>query len=320
MRRLLMIGTTIAMIATLAGCGVSETETTANPVSPTTTGTAARQTVTTTVVSTTTTEMHNEPWVEKDIVFITRLGDGATVTLDIYFPADPVDAPIVIEPVRPAVGDLVEQGVIVVTIGSDDLLGDEGPGGPEEIVAAGQQRPEKLECAIRFARARAAELGNDHPTVLLSGVSFGGGLAAQVGLFGETLADRWDEYATTAGPPRRFECEVTGGSTHVDAVIGMAGTYDLSMPIFDGMYGRAHQQEHNPEMQEFLASTIGANPDLTLRLIHGIYDDIPVENAEQFAEMLSAAGYDVQLTTWAGGHEEPPTELFVSTIMAVLDR
>lgn len=315
-----MIGTTIAMIATLAGCGVSETETTANPVSPTTTETATRQTVTTTVVSTTTTEMHNEPWVEKDVVFITRIGDGATVTLDIYFPADPVDAPIVIEPVRPAVGDLVEQGVIVVTISSDDLLGDEGPGGPEEIVAAGQQRPEKLECAIRFARARAAELGNDNPTVLLSGVSFGGGLAAQVGLFGETLADRWDEYATTAGPPRRFECEVTGGSTHVDAVIGMAGTYDLTVPIFDGMYGRAYQQEHNPGMQEFLTSSIGANPSLKLRLIHGTRDDIPVEFAEQFAAVLRDAGYDAQVITWGGGHDEAPKYLFIPTVLEVLGR
>lgn len=315
-----MIGTTIAMIATLAGCGVSETETTANPVSPTTTETATRQTVTTTVVSTTTTEMHNEPWVEKDVVFITRIGDGATVTLDIDFPADPVDAPIVIEPVRPAVGDLVEQGVIVVTISSDDLLGDEGPGGPEEIVAAGQQRPEKLECAIRFARARAAELGNDNPTVLLSGVSFGGGLAAQVGLFGETLADRWDEYTTTAGLPRRFECEVTGGSTHVDAVIGMAGTYDLTVPIFDGMYGRAYQQEHNPGMQEFLTSSIGANPSLKLRLIHGTRDDIPVEFAEQFAAVLRDAGYDAQVITWGGGHDEAPKYLFIPTVLEVLGR
>jgi hypothetical protein len=315
MRRLLAIGMTISMLGAVAGCGPETTSTTSTQI-------ATVAPTATTLGAATTVEERVGARTESDLVFATRIRDGATLTLDIHLPAEPENAPIVINPIGRAVGSLIEQGVTVVTWDENDHLG-EGPGGPEEIVADSafvRGMAELIGCTVRLARVGASDLGSDDPRVVLSGVSFGGGLAVQVALFGDTLDARWEGFVSEGGPPRQFDCEVTGGSTQVDAVIGMAGTYDLSMPIFDGMYGRAHQQEHNPEMQEFLASTIGANPDLTLRLIHGIYDDIPVENAEQFAEMLSAAGYDVQLTTWAGGHEEPPTELFVSTIMAVLDR
>jgi len=302
---------TLGLLAALAACAGSVPEVTLTPeVAPTSAFTPTAEA--------TPTGAPGGVATASDLVFLTRIEDGAVVTLDIHFPAEPVDAPIVIEPIRSAVDDLVEQGVIVVTIDPDDLPGDEGPGGPEEIVAARQDPPESLECAIRFARARASEVGNDDPTVVLSGVSFGGGLAVQVGLFGDTLAASWDEFAAMGGPPRQFDCEVTGGSTHVDAVVGMAGTYDLCMPIIDGMYGRAYQQEHDPEMQEFLASAIGANPDLKLRLIHGTYDEIPVSYADEFAEVLRNAGYDAQLITWAGGHQAPPTELFLTTVMEVL--
>ena len=98
----------------------------------------------------------------------------------------------------------------------------------------------------------------------------------------------------------------------------MAGAYDLSVPIFDGTYGGAYQQKTDPELQQFLVSSIGANPDLKVRLIHGTFDEIPVEYAAEFAEILIDAGYDAQLITWPGGHEGAPAELFLSTLMEVL--
>ena len=87
--------------------------------------------------------------------------------------------------------------------------------------------------------------------VVLTGFSNGGGLAAHAALFGADLDARWDEYAAEGGPPRQVECEVTDGSTHVDAVVGMAGPYDVYVPIYDGVYGRAYQQERTPSCRSF---------------------------------------------------------------------
>ena len=156
---------------------------------------------------------------------------------------------------------------------------------------------------------------------MLTGHSTGGGLGAHVGLFGATLEARWDEYATKGGPPRQVECEVTDGSTHVDALVGMNGTYDVHVPIIDAGYGHAYQQNRDPELWEFLSSSIGVNPDLKVRLIHATNDYIPVEEAAEFAALLTDAGYDVQLTTFNGlHHEAPPPELFLPTIVEVLSR
>ena len=293
----------------LTGCGSSE-----DAESATTT-----EAETTTVAPTTTTSIAQEPtepWTERDLVLFRRISDGATLTVDLHYPVDPTNAPIIIGG-SPA---LVDAGMIVVDIGNDDHLG-EGPGGPEEIVthpAFVRASAEKFGCAIRLARVRAAELGNDDPVVVLTGVSFGGGTATQVALFGDTLDAAWDRFAEIGGPPRQYDCEVTGGSTHVDAVVGMAGTYDLSMPIFDGTFGRAYQMEHNPDVQQFLASAIGANPDLKVRVIHGTRDDIPVEDAEAFTATLTEAGYNAEIITWPGGHESAPLELLQSTLDEVL--
>jgi hypothetical protein len=48
-----------------------------------------------------------------------------------------------------------------------------------------------------------------------------------------------------------------------------ACAYDLFVPAFDGFYGRAYQQERDPELQQFLTSAIGAHPEVEVRLIHG---------------------------------------------------
>jgi hypothetical protein len=98
----------------------------------------------------------------------------------------------------------------------------------------------------------------------------------------------------------------------------MAAPYDVFVPIYDGKWGRAYQQERDPQLQEFLSSSIGANPDLKVRLIHGTSDHIPVEDAAEFAALLTDAGHDVQLATFEGGHGEPPTDLYSSTIREVL--
>lgn len=48
--------------------------------------------------------------------------------------------------------------------------------------------------------------------------------------------------------------------------------------------------------------------------------DIPVEQAEEFTAVLTDFGYDAQLITWRRGHEVAPDELFLSTLLDILDR
>lgn len=283
----------------MAACGSADSD------SPATTGPADTPTTPATLAA----EVENPSQVviEEDVPFAT-FGE-ITLTLDLYMPADPSSAPIVVE----APADLAHDGAIVVT-NVTALLPD--PPGNDVSKWLGEhglflrRRAEAAACAIRFALGRAAELGNADPTVVVFGASEGGGAAAHVALFGATLEQRWDEFAQTGGPPRQMECLVTDGTTHVDGLVGTAGGYGLWVPITDDEYGRTYQQERDPELQQFLASALGANPDLTIRLAHGTNDMVvPVSVSTLFEAALAAAGYDVELITYEGGHEDPPDEI-----------
>ncbi len=260
--------------------------------------------------------------VKSDLAYLSW--NGVALTLDLHVPGESAGAPIVISPPLSAVDGLVAEGAIVVTLDEEDDFGYEWPRSAEAILsdpAAIRAWAEKNACAIHLARARASELGSDDPIVVLSGWGgAAGGIAAHVALFGDTFDARWDEFAAASGPPRQFDCVVTDGSTHVDAVLPMGGSYDVFVPIFDGTWGRAFQQEQFPAVHQFLSSSIGANPDLKVRLIHGTTDPISAEYAAELAETLTDAGYDVQFIPFEGGHVPPPAELYLSTVLEVLDR
>ena len=285
----------------------------------------ADDSVGTTLASTTTVEDQALAVTEEDLVYATW-AEGS-LTLDLHPPAKPADAPIVIYlPGRGRdfappwiVRGLVDEGAFVLVVRypasnstPEQVLADHG--------ADAGAKAESVACAINYARAQASEFGNNDPVVVLTGFSNGGGLGAHAALFGATLEARWDEYAAEGGPSRQVECEITDGSTHVDALVSMGGPYDVNVPIYDGKYGRAYQQEQDPELWEFLSSSIGANPDLKVRLIHGTSDYIPVEDPTEFAALLTDAGYDVELVTFDGGHEVAPPEVFFPTAMEVVGR
>ena len=263
---------------------------------------------------------------ELDLEYATHAQEP--LTLDMYVPAESEGAPIVLHlpgggetgAPMPVVDPLVEEGAIVVFVraarrsaGATTLLADGG------TVARAQA--DSMACAIRFARAEAAELGSDDPVFVLSGYSWGGGLAAHVALLGKDLEARWNEYAAEGGPERKVDCAIPTGSTHVDALVAMGSDYDHFVPAWDGpvgKYGRSYQQERDPALWEFLYDSIGAAPDLKVRLLHGTTDPItPPEMAAEFAAVLTAAGYDVQFETFEGGHSLP-VDLAVSTITEVL--
>ncbi len=272
---------------------------------------------------------------EKDVVYATweegalayEAWEERSLTLDMYAPAEAGGAPIVIylpgrgETDAPTlmVDGLVEEGTIVFVVryarskaGPETILSDHG--------AVARAKAESVACAIHFAREQASERGSTDPVVVLTGFSSGGGLAAHAALFGDTLEARWDEHAAEGGPARQVECEATEGSTHVDALIGVAGPYDVFVPTYDGKWGRAYQQEHDPALWQFLSSSIGANPDLSVRLIHGTRDNvISYENSVEFATMLTDAGYDVgEVIAFDDGEHLVPSELAVPTIMEAI--
>jgi hypothetical protein len=149
----------------------------------------------------------------------------------------------------------------------------------------------------------------------------GGGFVAHVALFGAELEAAWEEFAATGGPPRKIDCVAASGSTDVDGMIGVAGAYDFLVPVFEGLYGLTYQQERDPELQEFMASAVGRNPHLKVRLFHDPADPaIPLENSTMFEAVLAEAGYDVAVIEFDGGHSYPQAELVVPVLMEVLDR
>jgi hypothetical protein len=258
--------------------------------------------------------------IERGLPFATF--DDRTLTLDLWLPADPNGAPIVFDPYYP--NDIARAGAFVVSV-------DTGVGDPPDNDDAGvrflgdhgafvRAQAEEIACAIRFGRERAAALGSDDPVVVLSAFSSPGGPATHVALLGDTLDERWGEFAATVGgPPRQVECVVPDGSTHVDALVGTNGTYDLYVPAIEGLYGRTYQEAFDPELQAFLASALGADPELVVRLFHGTRDKaIPTTVSEDFAAALADAGYDVQYTPFDGGHDAPPAELGLPVYLELL--
>ncbi len=248
--------------------------------------------------------------------------DGESLSLYVHMPADLTGAPIVITGSPEIAEGLVDEGVIVIELTIKDPY---DTGEPGELLtdhgAPIRAMAEQYVCAIRFARERAADDGNHDPLVVLNAFSVDAGIAAHVALLGSTFEDRWDEFADVGGPSGQIECDNNSGSTHVDALVGMAGRYDMIVPAYDGEYGRAYQLERDPELQQFLASAIGANPELAVRLIHGTGDDlIALERSAEIESALADAGYNVSLVTFDGGHVEPPAELVLSTIMEALGR
>ena len=169
--------------------------------------------------------------IEQALPFATY--DDVTLTLDLWLPADPAGAPIALNP--PGIGDdLAQAGAIAVAIrmGGVGIPSVEG-GFLDDHGVFIRARAEESACAIRFARARAAELGSDDPIVVVYGLSNWGGSTAHAALLGSTLEERWDAFAATGGgPPRQVECLVPYGSTRVDALVATGGTYDLFVPAF----------------------------------------------------------------------------------------
>ncbi len=264
--------------------------------------------------------------VTKDLVYakVLKRGEPVELMLDMYAPSESGDWPIVLylhdfgetkEGTTLLPQAIAERGAIVLNIDYPDI--------DPSVACLNQgnghrELDEIIGCAVRFGRSGAASVGSETTPLAIAGFSWGGGIASHVALMGETLNRRWEEYAAAhGGPPCQCECVVNQGSTHVDALVGIAGAYEAFIG-YDGLYGREFLQEKDPELWQMLYSSIGENPELKIRLLHSDTDStIPYENSAAFAALLTEAGYDVELIPFNGGHTAP-LEPTVQTIIDVL--
>ena len=134
-------------------------------------------------------------------------------------------------------------------------------------------------CAVRYARARAAELGSSDQ-IMLIGHSAGAHLAAAVALSGDAFGG---------------DCSWDGSSTP-QSLVGLAGIYQIDAvePVMELLLGGS--RETAPEAWagadpfEHLASAAG----MTITLIHGTDDGIvPPSASESFQTALEELGVDV---------------------------
>jgi predicted esterase len=175
---------------------------------------------------------------------------------------------------------------------------------------------ELLGCAIRYLRHSVEEAGGESGALAVSGFSMGGAPAAHAALAGESLEQLWEEFSASRDLPRLVECVAEQGSTHVDALVGVAGAYDAFVG-YEGLYGLEYIQVRDMQLWELLHGAIGLNPDLRVRLLHSRGDDlIPYENSEAFVTVLTSAGIPVELTEFEGPHSTLPHD---ETVAAVLD-
>jgi acetyl esterase/lipase len=156
-----------------------------------------------------------------------------------------------------------------------------GPGWPEA--------PEDIACAMRYARAHAADYGGDPDTLVLVGHSYGGYLGPLVALAG----DEFDG-----------DClySVDDFSALPTGFVGIAGNYVVEVDtvsdrrLWTRWYrGSRGQRPEAWEMGEY-RTHIGNNPDLAVRIIHERGDPIiPPRQPRRFHRDLQGAGYDVEL-------------------------
>lgn len=183
-----------------------------------------------------------------------------------------------------------------------------------------RQLAELTACAIRFAHSSAADPERREVPLILAGASYGGGIASHVALFGENVDHRWEEYGIIhGGPSRQVECTINEGTTHVDTLVGIAGTYDAFVG-YEGEFGRDYIEPRDPDLWAMLYSAIGENPDLKIYLLHSQTDSVvPYNNSANFRTLLKKEGYDVSLDQYEGDHIPTPLEPAIKLIIEALE-
>jgi acetyl esterase/lipase len=145
------------------------------------------------------------------------------------------------------------------------------------------EAPQDVACAVRFARAHAAQYGGDASTLVLVGHSYGGYLGPLVALAGDEFGGDCLVGPDVSALPTGF--------------VGIAGNYVVEgEPIWDVWYGGSEAEQPEAWQMGDYVTHIGGNPDLVVRLIHERGDPIiPPRQPRQLQRDLRDAGYDTRL-------------------------
>ncbi len=207
--------------------------------------------------------------------------------LDVYAPTVPGPWPVVV--LLHGGGDLKEfyadfsmaiaqQGAVVFT----PQWHSSAPT-PQDSVGKVGKGFEEIACAIRFARAKAAEYGGDPSRLVVVGHSIGGGAGAVMALGG-------DEF--------KGECLVSGQSAYPDAFVGLDGGYDVLSFIPEDLLKAAPKEFARITPFSYLdRRPIRAN--VKFDIVIGEFEDA-VQMGKRFYEGLKAAGYTATYTQFPG--------------------
>lgn len=171
----------------------------------------------------------------------------------------------------------------------------------EYEIGAPQTPLPHLNCAARYVRDVADEYGGDPSHVTLLGYSLGA-------IFGAPVSLGVDEL-----PPM---CLASDDAAIPDAFVGYEGFYGVGNEYLAEEAAWAGWPD--------ATKLVGENPDLVVRLIHGELSEDPVSTSEEFARILTDAGYDVEFTlvegaahTGVGSADSPAFDVIVDTTLDV---
>jgi len=142
-------------------------------------------------------------------------------------------------------------------------------------------------CAVRFARSAASEFTTTPGSVTLVGHSAGAHLASLVAYAPDVFGQ---------------DCPEEGSGT-ADALVGLAGPYDISQlgPLLTPMFGVPIADDPELWASGNPFSWISESPDIPTLLLHGDADRVaPIEFSEKLAEALADAARDVTFETLEG--------------------
>jgi acetyl esterase/lipase len=200
--------------------------------------------------------------------------------------------------------DLVAAGIMVASV--DYRLAPRDPW-PDQII--------DVECAVRFLRAHAADLGIEPDRIAALGTSAGGQLASLLGM--AAVAHEWDQ-----GP-------YLDQSSRVDVVVDQFGPADLTATdwphdtavMIRRVFG-AYPTPANPVLKAASPVTYAAAADAPFLIVQGTDDQVvPLSQSEELASRLRAAGVPVQLVLVARGRHglvtpgESPSPAAISTLI-----
>jgi acetyl esterase/lipase len=145
-----------------------------------------------------------------------------------------------------------------------------------------------IACAIRDARAEAAEYTTTPDEITVIGHSAGAHLGSVVSLSGDVFGS-----GCIAGA--------------IDGFVGLSGVYDptLYAQLLAPFFHTRLENDPGPWEAGSPYTYIEENPDLSVLLLHGDRDQlVPASSSELFGNALAAAGNQVTLELIAGGDHQ----------------